>query len=479
MTRLSTIRRESGQALPLALAVMTIVALLTAALTLNGATNQRNSLKSADSKAAFALASTTLAYAQGKALAGDLSYVATTGTVSAPNNQTGSWTAAPYADNGCNCTWTITATGTVDGVTRVITEVATKQSDHDIYNPNVWNYLYSDAAGCTTINGNVTISVPLLLRGSLCLSGSQVFNGSQLKMGGSLTMSGNAKIGSSSTKIDVLQVGGTCVGVTPGTGACDGSHSPVYAKSASPSLDVTPQMPCIGQPNSWDPLCTTANGNNGNWVGLTTVYSNQAALAKTGCPANLLDNDSTLNNSDASISSVMFGNTDYDCKVGSNEIKWNHSAKTLFVNGTIYFDGSLSLSGNIVYSGLASLYFTGGVSGGSNSSFCGIASCTASWNTNANAIVFVAGCWANSTGSSLTTSGCVSLTGGAKAQFGAYVTTNYYVDGNSANYGPILSNSLSLNGGTSSLIPFSQMPPGTPLNYDITHSPATIQSWSG
>ena len=61
MTRL--LRRESGQALPLALSVMAVVALLTAALTLNGAANQRNSLKSSDAKAAFALASTTMAYA--------------------------------------------------------------------------------------------------------------------------------------------------------------------------------------------------------------------------------------------------------------------------------------------------------------------------------------------------------------------------------------------------------------------------------
>ena len=476
---MSRLREQSGQALPLALAVMTIVALLTAALTLNGATNQRNSLKSSDAKAAFALASTTLAYAQGQALAGNLSYTATSGSVQAPNGQTGTWVAAPYSDGGCNCTWTLTATGTVGGVSRVVTEVATKQSDKDIYNPNVWNYLYADSPGCTTINGNVTINVPLLLRGSFCLSGSQLFTGSQLKIGGSLTMTGSAKIGSSSTKIDVLQVGGTCNGVTPGTGVCDGSHSPIYAKSASGSLDVTPQMPCIGQPNSLNPLCTTANGDNGNWATLYAKYSTQAGLAKTGCPANLLDNDSTLNNSDTSISSVMFGNTDYDCKVGSNEIKWTHSSKTLYVNGTLYFDGSLTLSGTVVYSGLATLYFTGGVSGGSNTNFCGISGCTASWNTNANAIVFVAGCWANSTGSSLISSSCVSLTGGAKAQFGAYVTTNYLVDGNSANYGPILANSLSLNGGTSSLIPFSQMPPGTPLNYDIQHQPATIQSWSG
>jgi len=478
VTRL--LRRESGQALPLALAVMAVVALLTAALTLNGAANQRNSLKSADAKAAFALASTTMAYAQGQALAGNLSYTGASGTVTAPNNETGSWTAQPYADNGCNCTWTLTATGKVDGVSRVITEIATKQTDKDVYNPNVWNYLYADASGCTSMSGNVTVSVPVLIRGSLCLSGSFAFTGSQLKIGGSLTMSGSAKVGSSSTKIDVLQVGAAngCNGVTAGTGSCDGSHSPIYAKSVSKTLDVTPQMPCIGQPNSYDPLCTDANGDNGNWSTLHTEYNTQAALAKTGCPANLFDNDSTLNNSDTSISSVMFGSTDYDCKIGSNELKWNHSAKTLYATGKFYFDGSLSLS-SAVYSGLATFFFTGGVSAGSNTSFCGISGCTGAWNTSSNAFVFVAGCWSNSTGSSLTSSGCVGLSGGATAQFGAYVTTNYSTSGNSSNMGPVLANSLSLSGGTSSLKPFTTMPPDTPENYDIQHEPASVQSWSG
>jgi hypothetical protein len=342
----------------------------------------------------------------------------------------------------------------------------------------VWNYLYSDATGaCTTVNGNVTISVPLLLRGSFCLSGSQFFTGSSLKVGGSLTVTGSAKIGSSTTSISTLQVAGTCNGVTAGTGACDGKHSPIFASSVSSSLDVTPQMPCIGQPSSYDSLCT--GSNDGTWSTLTSEYTAQAGMAKSGCPANLFDNDTTLNNSDTSISSVMFGSTDYDCKVGSNEIKWTHSTQTLYVSGTLYFDGSLSISGTIVYSGLATLYFTGGVNVGNNSSFCGIANCTNSWDTASNAIVFVAGCWANSTGSSLTTSGCINLSGGANVQFGGYCTTNYATAGGSSNMGPVLANSLSLGGATSSLIPFKYMPPGTPLNYDIQHTPAVVQSWSG
>lgn len=470
------VRDERGIALVMALGIMAILAGTTAALTLSGALNQRNSLKSADARQAFALASTAMAYAQGAVLGGHVNPPSDSGSVSAAGGGSATWTAVEQND-GCNCTWKITAIGKADGIERVITEIATQPSDTEIVNNNVWNYLYSDATGCTTVNGNVAITVPLLLRGSLCLSGSQSFTGSSLKLGGSLTVSGSAKVGSSTTKISVLQVAGTCNGVTAGTGTCDGNHSPIYASSVSSSLDVQPQMPCIGQPSSLDSLCT--GSNDGTWSTLTSEYTAQAGMATSGCPTNLFDNDSTLNNSDTSISSVMFGNTDYDCKVGSSEIKWTHSSKTLYVSGTLYFDGSLSLSGTIVYSGLATLYFTGGVSAGSNSSFCGIANCTSSWDTASNAIVFVAGCWANSTGSSLTTSGCISLSGGANVQFGGYCTTNYSTAGGSSNMGPVLANSLSLGGATSSLIPFKYMPPGTPLNYDIQHTPAVVQSWSG
>ena len=181
-----------------------------------------------------------------------------------------------------------------------------------------------------------------------------------------------------------------------------------------------------------------------------------------------------------SITSVMIGNTDYDCKAGTNEIKWTHSAKTLLVNGTFYFDGSLSLSGTVVYSGQASLYFTGGVTMGNNSSFCGIANCTSSWNPDVNGLIFIAGCWSNSTGSTLTTSGCVNLSGGATAQFGVYCTTDYSTAGGSSNMGPVLANTLNLGGSTASLIPFHYMPPGTPLSTRFVTVPAQPPTnWSG
>lgn len=479
---------ERGIALVMALIVMVVLAGTTAALVIPGSVNQRNSLKSADARQAFALAETALAYGEGAVYA-----AGQTGKSPAygdhdigaqPGGGTGTWSAAVGADG---ITWTILGTGVVDGVTRKVHAQATDPSSTTVTDAGVWNYVYADAAGttcATSMNGSVTISVPIMVRGDLCLSGSLNFTGSQLQVGGNLSVTGSAKIGSSTTKITSLQVGvdssstSTCQSVTPGTGACNGSTAPIYAASVSKGLSVTPQMPCIGQPSSWDSQCT--GSNDGTWTKLHAQYDAQAALTKTGCPANLFDNDTTLNNSDTSISSAMFGNTDYDCKVGSNEIKWTHASGSLYVSGTLYFDGSLAISGTIVYSGQASLYFTGGVAAGNNTTFCGIANCTGSWNPDVNGIIFIAGCWSNSTGTTLITSGCVSLGGGAVVQFGVYCTTDYLTSGGSSNMGPVLANTLNIGGSTSSLIPFHYMPPGTPLSTRFVTVPGQPpKNWSG
>jgi len=483
------IRDEAGVALVLALMVMAVLAGTTAALLLPGSVNQRNSLKSADGRQAFALAETALAYGEGAVYAaGQTGKSPTTGTHTIPTQPgggTGTWSATVAPDG---ITWTIYGDGVVDGITREVHAQATDPSSTTVTDTGVWNYVYADAAGttcATSLNGSVTISVPILIRGDFCISGSLNFTGSQLQVGGNLSVTGSAKIGSSSTHITALQVGldsnstSTCNSVAPGTGVCDGNHSPIYANSVSKGLSVTPLMPCIGQPSSWDPQCT--GSNDGTWAKLTSQYNAQAALTKTGCPANLLDNDSTLNNSDASIASVMLGNTDYDCKIGStNEIKWNHSTHTLTVAGTIYLDGSLPLSGTVVYAGQASIYVTGGVTMGNNSSFCGIASCTNSWNPDVNGIIFIAGCWSNSTGSTLISSGCVNLGGGATAQFGVYCTTDYSTAGGSSNMGPVLAHTLNIGGNTASLIPFHYMPPGTPLSTRFVTVPGLPpKNWSG
>jgi Tfp pilus assembly protein PilX len=505
------VREEDGIALVIALAMMMVLAITTAGVLVAGTTNQREAYVSDQSREAFAIAQEGLAYAEGciyaAAATNDSTPTCTTST-SLPTQPIGSGSYyASVAPDGV--TWTMYGSGIVGGVTRNVSAVANVPSPVTSTQTGVWNYVYADASGstcATTVNGSVTISVPIMVRGDLCVSGSLNYTGSQLEVGGNLSVTGSAKVGTASKPVTTIRVGltssstNTCsfgnnATYMPGVSSCDGKHSPLYATSIAEGVDVTPSMPCIGQPSAYDPTCTGTN--DGTWTTLHTVYNAQAALPKSGCPSNLFDNDSTLNNSDTSITSVLLSSTAYDCKVGSTsspctssinvcEIKWTPSTGSLAVNGTFYFDGSLTISGTVIYSGQASFYFTGGVNTTGSPTFCGASgtfggsNCTTSWNPDTDGIVMIAGCWANSTGSSLTTTACVNLGGGANVQFGVYCTTQYTTAGGSSNMGPVLAQSLNLGGNAQTLIPFHVFPPGTPENTTTTYLPASAPTyWSG
>lgn len=502
------LREEDGVALVMALAIMSVLAIATTGIITAGTANQRTTYVSNQERQAFGIAQEGLAYAEGCVYSAAANHTtpACTSSTSIPNEPVGSGTYyASVAGDGV--TWTMYGSGTVGGVTRNVSAEANVPSPVTTTQTGVWNYLYADETGsCTSWNGNVNVAVPILLRGDLCLSGSQTFTGATLEVGGNLSVTGSAKIGSASQKIQTVKVGmttsstKTCTlgnnsAVLPGAGTCDGTHSPLYATTVGEGVDTTPSMPCIGQPSSYDPTCTGTN--DGTWASLSSFYTKQKSLPASGCPSNLFDNDSTLNNSDTSITSTLFSSTAYDCKLGSAstpcassqnvcELKWTPSTNTLVVSGEFYFDGSISLSGqHVTYSGLATFYVTGTVTA-NPATFCaatavsGNSSCTAAWNTTTDGIIMVAACWSNTTGSVLVTSSCVGLGGNTTVQFGVYCVTQYSTSGNASNMGPVLANSLSLGGGAQSLIPFHYFPPGTPLNTSTSYLPASAPTfWSG
>ena len=475
------VRDEQGIALVMAIVLMGILSLTTAALITGVTNNHRTSLKQTDARQAFALAELSLSYAEGMIYNASANHTTPPiGVQTLPAQATGG-TGTYYATVGSDgVTWTMTGTGTVDGVSRTVVSTANYPGTSTVTDTGVWNYLYADstAAGCpTTISGGVVVGVPLLTHGNLCLSGGGKFTGSQLEVNGTLTISGStSSVGSSTTPVptvDIAGPGASCTvssqTVAPGTSPCDGEHSGLWASAVNPTLTVTPSMPSVD---------------------FQAEYAKQAALTQTGCPAGLFDNDSTLNNSlsAATLASRLFpSNSSYDCKVGANELKWNSlgsscSNSTLTVSGEFIFDGSLSLGCGyrIIYSGQATMWFTGTVAVGGGDWFCGIANCTTAWDPDVNGIIWIAGCWADSTGSSLVNSGCVSVAGNSTIQVGIYVPTNYTIAGGSTNMGPVLANTLSIGGSSSTLIPFHIMPPGTPLNSRTAYLPASAPSaWGG
>ncbi|MBV8079562.1 MAG: hypothetical protein JO186_04210 [Actinobacteria bacterium] len=467
------VHEESGVALVFALITIVVLSGLATAVSMEVTVNERNAGQSAAGDRAFALAELGMSYAAGYVYNANATHVRPSTSSTTFSQDGGSVTY--YASTSDNVNFVATGVGTYSGVTRTVTEQINDPLPVQTPNQTAWNYLYaSNPSGCTNLSGGVTVSVPFFTNGDFCLAGGSHFTGTQLQVGGNLTLAGGSNVGTSGTKLTTLNiVGASCTDngttVTTGTGVCDGNHASIYATSVGRTLNPSLTMP-------------TAN--------FASTYSTQAGLTATGCPAGLLDGNGVMDNSQvtATLTSALFSASSYDCKVGSNEIKWTPSGTcgsgasgTMQVTGTFYFDGSLDdKCGSVVYSGQASFYFTGGVKFEGGSTFCGITNCTASWNPDTNGIIMVADCWANSTGSVQITTKCAYDTGGSTIQIGLYDTTDYEIDGGATNMGPVLSTTMALAGGSSTLIPFHTMPPGTPLNYDTSYPAAsTPTNWNG
>ncbi|MGH3025808.1 MAG: hypothetical protein ACRDLR_05140, partial [Gaiellaceae bacterium] len=472
----------------LALMATSVLAITTTALILSSTANERGAYSSSQGRQAFLLAQTALAYAEGDVYSsGQTGVTPPTGTQDLPAQPGGGSGTYSMSLESDSATWDLSGTGTVGGASKTVYAHAYVPSGNAAASYQLWNYLYADdtsgqsTGSCeTTINGGTTVSVPIYVRDNLCINGGASFTGSSLTVDGTLTVNGGGSVGTKKKPIQSVAIGGTpsssaCTNgyngaVTPGTSYCDGKHASLYASSVSTSVPSNDGMPTVD---------------------FQAAYNTQQNTTQTGCPSGLFDNNTTFDNSLSNAATKLFeyqyypGPLSYDCWVGSNELKWQQtsgsSSGTLYVNGTFYFDGSMSLGGGqkIVYSGKGTLYFSGSVSISGGSSFCGIANCTANWNTTDNAVILVAQCWANSTGSSLVNSGCIHISGGADAQVGAYATTNYAIDGGASNMGPVVSDTLSVSGGSSTLIPFDQdnMPLGTPETASTPADPPS--NWSG
>jgi len=456
---------------------MAVLASLTTAVTISVTVNHRNAGQSANADKAFSLAQLGLAYAEGKVYSAASTHTsaAISPTSFSQDGGTATYETSVAADG---ITWTMIGTGAYRGTTRIIKATANIPSAITTTDPSVWNYLYADSTSgtCqTTISGSNVVNVPIVTRGDLCLTSSAAISGgagTQLIVGRNLDVSSSKGIGTTAAPLATLVVNGTCNSVTTGTGVCDGTHSPIYASKISTALPFNLSLPAVDLPGIY------ASTNPGPATG-------HDCQAGSGVPSPFFDSDHTLNNSVASVN--LFPNSDYDCKVGTNEIKWTHSTNSLYVKGEFLFDGSVTWNGGteVDYTGQGTLYFTGTITTGGSFSLCGIANCTSSWNPDTNGLILIADCWSNSTGSVLVsqaTTGhyCVDYSGGNKIQVGTYCLTDYHISGSGTNWGPVLANTLTLGGSTSTLIPFHVMPPGTPLNSITTYLPATAPTnWNG
>lgn len=296
--------------------------------------------------------------------------------------------------------WQVTAVGTVRNVTqggRPITKTVSRAVEITTsasagVDTTIWNYIYSDAppgSPCLPLSNNAAIATPLYIKGDLCISNNAHIDANpaftsaypttpQLQVGGKITIGNNGYIGTSSNRLNGVETGQGC-GATP--------HNPCTAGDSVWANQYLAQQPSLTKPV----------------IDLATWYKDAApgpihpCTSPTGSPP-AFDNDGVQN---ASLGNVnLTPATPYDCKFTNalgkllGEIKWTPgSPGSLVVTGTVFFDGNLYLTNNtrIVYEGRGALYFAGSITFDNNSYLCGIANCTAAWNTTANLLVLVAG----------------------------------------------------------------------------------------
>jgi hypothetical protein len=454
-------REQDGIALVLAIATMSILAIATTGVMIAGSANEDTAWVSTQGRSAFAVAQQALAYGEGMVYGDEANGTDppenTQSLPAQPNGASGTYTVSTDDD----VTWHIVATGTFLGVTRTVSINVTPSQTVTTAQYAIWNYLFEQSSNLNSVAGGAVVTMPILTGGDFGMNGATTKVLNNLEVGGNLVTSGNAQIGSAGSPIGKLEVVGTCAVNGPakpaGTSPCDGHHNLSYATTVGNTLDTTPTLPPVNFP---------------------AAYANQAALTQTGCPANLFDNNTTMDNSNSvNISSIIAGSTAYDCWVGTNELKWTPSTHSLYANGTFYFDGTWtppSPGQNIVYSGMASFYFTGGVTW-SRGSLCGIAGCGAGWDTAHNMLFVVADCIG------APASGCVSISAAnTTVQFGVYATTTYKVSGNSGNMAPAMCDQFFISGGTDTLIPILGFPKGVPApTTSVTYMGTPPTGWAG
>ena len=303
-------------------------------------------------------------------------------------------------------TWLVTSTGwarnpegAIDGKTTTATVLIQPLNSGAV--AAVWNHVFMTAPlvpnQCSVDFGgnNLMFTSPLYVTGNLCLSGQntsvQEAVGGQpidLMVGGKLVLSGSGTSAGISTHYltSGIVVGGcTTISVSSTTSAC-GTSTRYYVTGADTFVpteapEMTPTQIAAAY-NSADP-------------------GPAHACATGGLASTAFDNDTTQNGTNTSFELLPAGST-YTCisQNGSStgQLTWNGTsstwngvpAKTLVVNGRVFFDGNLTISSSGTYTGTGAIDAAGTVTfNGNATTLCATNPC----NT-------AAGAWQGSSGNS-------------------------------------------------------------------------------
>jgi hypothetical protein len=445
------LRDESGVTLVMAVCILSVLMATGATLVFYANAGARSAEISTEDARALDLAEAGMNYA--RSVLWNASDPTNAGAVPASSLTLEGGTAAYSGTyNSGTQTWTLTGTGTYTNpaggapISRTVSSDVIVVPGTGTASP-VWSYNYSDAtSGCLTIANNATFTAPLYVKGNLCVSNNAHFTGSSLHVGGTLTVGNNGSVGYSATPVPTVNVAGGCTGGSPSPHPCvHGATDKVWDGNAV----ITQTASTLTKPA----------------VDLTYWYQNASPGPRNGCTVGSMPGGFDSGTGGTAVppnpnrSRPTFNltpSTAYSCQTATGQLSWAPgSPGTLTINGTIFFDGNITMSNNAnaVYQGRATIYTSGSVTLSNNAKLCGISGCSASWNTSANYLLFVIG---GPTGTTFT------ISNNAIYQGAAYVVSNYTLVNNAANWGPVVANQLSIANNSGSFIPLTSLPPGAP-----------------
>ena len=452
----------------------------------------------------------------------------------------GSWsytaTRAQDSSNPDLYYWTITSTGvSPDGkisriVSRKIAETITHHSSSQTihHDPSpAYNYgffLGDPSSDCVTIgtgnnfSGNLAISVSMYVAGSLCWGGSNVSMREPSGPGQTLSLyvgrkfkvtgSNSSPIGTGSPSpaacssgcIATATIVGGCIDTRGNSPACSlhgdptkrsnqsGYGSGVYAASHS-STQITIPMPTIDTAWYTNAKPGPAHGCNddpthpGNAAYMSTYPSGYTAATFKSA---LFDNDSTMNNSLATVDFLNFGS--FDCRYYDSSgnlvgrLKWQSgNPGTLTILGTMWIDGNLSFAGNsnnATVRGTGTIYATGTIGFSGQANICETPTsgnpCLGNYDDTQNLLVFAA----YNNGSHTTTG--FTLTGQNTFEGIAFTNGILNEGGNATLHGPVLADTANMSGNGDARTIHNPPPgsPGSAYDEDVTASGADTAAWA-
>jgi hypothetical protein len=393
--------------------------------------------------------------------------------------------------------WVVRATGSVrnptgpstSNVTRTVTtKVPVLQGDQKLGGNNILEWVY--AKGDLVFSNSAGVAAPLYAGGNLELQGQADICGSA----GKIAVEGNF----------ILDSPNNIAGQIPNTGAMAGECPPIPPAASDPKI---PEVHVVGRPlsqacqyksgaftnpppcNSTDNVFATVSDGTippGLLALASTAPDPVAGLASARPGPNHPCNSNVPSGTAPPFSFAIGGNpgatpsaplnltptTSYSCKVviGSQpigELSWDATTKVLTVQGTIYIDGSATVTANASYKGRAVMFLTGVfIMNANGQTLCGVLNGTdcdlVKWDPNVNVLVI------DTLGDDGSGNG-VSLKNKVQFQGGLVAKNEINLDTNAISQGPMDSTNGVVNAGQKNNISFPPIKilPGGSLGSDI------------